>query len=177
MTYYWPHPTWSLIWIMLCMDGSYERILAVNMKSQVKWNGHTPILIAVWTLDWTLSGHMERKYGHIFNLNMWSQVIWNWCNTCMKYGVWTFVGNWSYVTCPLSHVCYDFSLFVLHITLFRSITMLCGTDIIPWSILKYSPHSDWIWGVSGNTCAILSVPHNIVLDLNNVMQYLDKLPS
>ena len=45
---------------------------------------------------------------------------------------------------------------VLYITLFRSITMLCG-------IFSYSI---WIWGIFR---IILSIPHNIVMDLNNVM--------
>ena len=40
------------------------------------------------------------------------------------------------------------------ITLFRSITVLCGTDNIS--------HSDIF-------CGILSGPHNVVMDLNNVM--------
>ena len=31
---------------------------------------------------------------------------------------------------------------------------------------KYSSHSVWMWGI---LCIILSVPHNIVMDLNNVM--------
>ena len=40
------------------------------------------------------------------------------------------------------------------ITLFKFITMLCGTDDIPCSITGYSPHS---------------LPQNIGMDLNNVM--------
>ena len=37
------------------------------------------------------------------------------------------------------------------ITVFRSITVFCGTDIIMWNV------------------KIPSVPHHIVMDLNNVM--------
>ena len=49
------------------------------------------------------------------------------------------------------------------ITLLRSITMLCGD----WHyFIKYSPYQDRMWGIS---CGILSVPQNIVMDINNVM--------
>jgi hypothetical protein len=52
---------------------------------------------------------------------------------------------------------------VPHITLFRSITVLCGTDGI---LGKYSLYSICIWGIF---CRILLVPHNIVMDQNDVM--------
>ena len=40
--------------------------------------------------------------------------------------------------------------------------MFCGTDNTPWII----PHN--IWGIFDG---ILSVPQNIVMDLNNVLQH------
>ena len=40
--------------------------------------------------------------------------------------------------------------------------MLCGIDNIPWDI----PHISLNVGIF---CGILSVPRNIVMDLNNVM--------
>ena len=43
------------------------------------------------------------------------------------------------------------------ITLFKSITLFCGIDIILWNILHI-----WI------ECA---VPQNIVMDLNNFMEF------
>jgi hypothetical protein len=49
-------------------------------------------------------------------------------------------------------------IFSLSITLFRSIAMLCGTDNIPHSIPIYSPH-------------------NIALDLNNVMSVVGKISN
>ena len=55
----------------------------------------------------------------------------------------------------------------MFITLFRSITMLCGIDNILQNISSFS--------VNGGIFHIrLSVPHNVVMDLNNVMfsQYI-----
>ena len=61
-----------------------------------------------------------------------------------------------------------------HITLFIFITMFCMTDNIPCSIHEYSPHS---YFNTQSECeeysrilhGILSVPENIVTNLNNVM--------
>ena len=44
--------------------------------------------------------------------------------------------------------------------------MLCGIDNIPQNTLGYFPHSVWMWEI---VCEILSIPWNIVMDLNNVM--------
>ena len=50
----------------------------------------------------------------------------------------------------------------LSITLFISITMSYGIDIILWNIL--------VFGLNVRIfCQILSIPRNIVMDLNNVM--------
>jgi hypothetical protein len=54
------------------------------------------------------------------------------------------------------------------ITLFKSITMFYGTDIIPQNIPIYFPHSVSIWGILGELK--LSIPQNIVMDMNNVMK-------
>ena len=43
--------------------------------------------------------------------------------------------------------------------------MLRGTDIIPWNI----PHLDGMWEYMGIFYGILSVPHDIAMDVNNVM--------
>ena len=49
------------------------------------------------------------------------------------------------------------------ITLCRFITMFCGTNNIMWTI----PHiQSYIWGIFR---MILSVPQNIVMNMNNVM--------
>ena len=50
-------------------------------------------------------------------------------------------------------------------TSFRSITMLCGTDDTMHNI-PLSHYSDWMWR---KIHKILSVPHNTVMDMNNVM--------
>ena len=88
----------------------------------------------------------------------------------------------------------------MFVALFRSITMLCGTDItpckqmqgaqwnvhnisyihnlvscgtisIPCSIYEYSPHLVWMWGILRG---IPFVPHNIILKLYNVMWKLQR---
>ena len=60
------------------------------------------------------------------------------------------------------------SLSLTTITLLRSITMLCGTDSIPRNILhiqtECEKHS-------------MSVPRNIVMDLNNVTTSQDMKPK
>ena len=43
--------------------------------------------------------------------------------------------------------------------------MLRGTDNIPQTILKCSPHSVWMWEYPG----IMLVPQNTVMNPNNVM--------
>ena len=48
----------------------------------------------------------------------------------------------------------------LTITLFRAITMFC--------IVHVSHHSDWIWGIFH---IILSIPHNTIMALKNVMTW------
>ena len=50
----------------------------------------------------------------------------------------------------------------LSITLFISITMSYGIDIILWNILVFRLNVRIF-------CQILSIPRNIVMDLNNVM--------
>ena len=47
----------------------------------------------------------------------------------------------------------------VNMTLLRSIIMLCGTDIVLQKIFN-----------DGLFCIVLSVPKNIVMDLNNVMK-------
>ena len=59
---------------------------------------------------------------------------------------------------------YDINITCVIITLFKSITMLCGTDNIPCSILGFSPHR-----YPGILRGILLVPRNIVMDMNNFM--------
>ena len=44
--------------------------------------------------------------------------------------------------------------------------MSCGTDNIPQNIIEYSPHFKFNMGIF---CGILLVPHNNVMELNNVM--------
>ena len=56
-----------------------------------------------------------------------------------------------------------FNAVMCHITLLRSITMSCGTDNILWNIL-HTHSKRW------NFHIILSVSHDIVMYLNNVMQ-------
>ena len=53
-----------------------------------------------------------------------------------------------------------------NITLFKSTTMLCGTENIPYNNHEYSPHSILNLNV-GNI--MLSVPQSIIMDMNNVM--------
>ena len=46
-------------------------------------------------------------------------------------------------------------------------------NIVLWDwhyFAKYSPHSNWMWGIF---YIIMSVPHNIVMDMNNVMADLE----
>ena len=55
----------------------------------------------------------------------------------------------------------------LNITsLLRSMTMLCGTNNMLCVLLH---HSDWMWGIFS---IILSVPRNIVMELNNVVKLI-----
>ena len=54
------------------------------------------------------------------------------------------------------------SLYLSGITLWRSITMFCGTD----SYLRNIPH---FYSLNGIFHGILAIPHNIVMDLYNVM--------
>ncbi len=53
--------------------------------------------------------------------------------------------------------------YIIDIRLFGSITMLCGIDNIMQNIFHISYRT---WGIF---YIILSVPHNIVMDMNNVM--------
>ena len=46
--------------------------------------------------------------------------------------------------------------------------MLCGTDIIPQNIPKYSPHSNWMGKDLGLFRGILSVSWNTIMNPNNV---------
>jgi hypothetical protein len=52
-----------------------------------------------------------------------------------------------------------------NITLFRFITMSCGIDNIPWIFL-----GSLNAGLSKNILRMLSIPHNIVMNLNNLMK-------
>ena len=52
--------------------------------------------------------------------------------------------------------------FIMKTTLFGSITMFYGTNNISWNILTFTP-------CVGIFVGTLSVPQNIVMDLNNVM--------
>ena len=54
-----------------------------------------------------------------------------------------------------------------NIALFRTVTMFSGTNDIPWNITGHSMYPVWIWGIFHG---IISIPHNIVMDLNNVMK-------
>ena len=55
---------------------------------------------------------------------------------------------------------------VLHvITLLRSMIVFCGTD----NFYRIFHHAYWMWGMF---CRVLSIPHNIVMDLNNAMVFL-----
>ena len=56
----------------------------------------------------------------------------------------------------------------MDITLFESITMFCGTDIILGNNLRYFPRFE-CGKHPGTLCGILLVLHNIVMDLNDVM--------
>ena len=55
------------------------------------------------------------------------------------------------------------------ITLFRFITMLCGTDNISHNILWYFPHLVWMWAYERIFLWILLIPHFTVMKLNNIM--------
>jgi hypothetical protein len=55
-------------------------------------------------------------------------------------------------------------LHVVIITLFRFITVLCGTD--RQYSMEYSTHSVGMWGIF---CIILSISQDVVKDLNNVI--------
>ena len=59
----------------------------------------------------------------------------------------------------------------IFITLFIFITMFCGTDNIPWNISCYSYIMTECGKYQGMSYGIFSVPHNIVMNLNNVMLY------
>ena len=61
------------------------------------------------------------------------------------------------------------SLHYIFITLFRSITMLRGIDIISGIFLNILAHSYWMWGRYRIFHGIFSIPHNIVMNMNNVM--------
>ena len=61
------------------------------------------------------------------------------------------------------------------ITLFRSIIVFCGIVSISWNIPRYS-HIQTVCGkYRGIFYGIMSVPHNIVMDLNNVICSLEDL--
>jgi hypothetical protein len=55
------------------------------------------------------------------------------------------------------------------ITLFRSIIVICGTNNFLQNII---PHSYWMWGIFHK---IMTIPYNIVMNLNNVMHKLTGL--
>ena len=57
----------------------------------------------------------------------------------------------------------------LRIALFKSITMFCGTDIIPHNTPKYFSRSVWMREISEILCDILLAQHINVMDMNNVM--------
>ena len=63
------------------------------------------------------------------------------------------------------------------ITLFRSIIIFCGTDSISESIPRYSHIQTGCGKYFRIFHGVLSVPHNIVMDLNNFMDpsVLEKL--
>ena len=68
---------------------------------------------------------------------------------------------WYYVGELLKLISKDTPTCVTSITLFTSITLLCGID----NILGYFPRLVCMWEYA----RILSIPHNIVMDMNNVM--------
>lgn len=55
------------------------------------------------------------------------------------------------------------------IILFKSITTLCNIDIIPWNISRYSYIETKCEKYLELFCGILSIPHNIVMELKNIM--------
>ena len=57
-------------------------------------------------------------------------------------------------------ICYGVEILVDYITLFKSITMFYGIDNIPWNIPIFSSKYGEYF---------VLIPHNIVMDLNNVM--------
>jgi hypothetical protein len=65
-------------------------------------------------------------------------------------GLWT----WSII---------KYELLAFNTTLFKSITMWCGTDNINWIYIYIYPYLVWMREI---LCGILSVPHNIVMHLN-----------
>ena len=51
----------------------------------------------------------------------------------------------------------------------HDIIQICTNVMWDWQYFaKYSPHSNWMWRMF---CKILSVPHTIVINLNNVMAF------
>ena len=55
------------------------------------------------------------------------------------------------------------------ITFFKFITVLCGTNDIPYNIPKCFPLKIWMWEYSKALRRILSIPQHVVMDMNNVM--------
>ena len=60
------------------------------------------------------------------------------------------------------------------ITLLRFITMLCGTENIPRNILQCFQIQFECGKYQGIFCGIMLVPHNIVMDMRNVMVVSNK---
>ena len=66
----------------------------------------------------------------------------------------------------------EYKMTLWNITLFISITMLCGIDNIPWNIL-YLPHIQYECAkIFKNIPLIMSMPRNTVMDLNKVMKII-----
>ena len=65
--------------------------------------------------------------------------------------------------------------YLAHHGIFRFIRVLCGTDSIPQNILGYSHIV--LWENPRILYRILSAPHNIVMDLNDVLTSLSAILS
>ena len=141
---------------------------------------HYMILEVRWDGLWTLSFGLSQFHGHgswlvcevaVIHNQHYIHILYKLVTNLQMYDRGTWVCNeipairWYGIDFKVRRANITFFYQAKHVlTLFRYITMFCGTDNILWNIPHI--HSKWTWELFYNN---LLVPQNIVMDRNNVM--------